>query len=142
MGALRSFLDSGILIDAARGKPPYGTVALRFLANANEDRVFLTSPYVWLETVPKAQYMGQADEVDLYKDFFENPAVRWCREWDRLEQVARTEAIRHGLSALDALHLAAAHLLRADEFVTVERPGKALYRNQLIRVVYLYEGLV
>ena len=138
MAALRSFLDSSILIDAARGRSPYGIVALRFLANANQQRTFLTSPYVWLETVPKAQYMGQIDELQLYRDFFENPAVLWCRDWDRLEQLARTEAVRHGLSALDSLHLAAAHLLEAEEFITAERPEKAIYRTQLVKVVYLY----
>jgi predicted nucleic acid-binding protein len=142
LAALRSFPDSGVLIDAARGKPPYGIVALRFLANANQQRIFLTSPFVWLETVPKAQYMGQADELELYRDFFEDPAVQWCREWDRLEEVARAEAILHGLGALDALHLAAAHLLGAEEFVTAERPGKAIYLTQLVRVGFLYAGVV
>ena len=38
---------------------------------------------------------------------------------------------------MDALHIAAAHLLEADEFITTEKPGKAIYKNSLVSVVYL-----
>ena len=74
-----------------------------FLANASQQRTFLTSPFVWLKTVPKAQYMGQAEVLELYRDFFENPDMLWCSDWDRLEQLAGTEAARCGLSALNVL---------------------------------------
>ena len=39
---------------------------------------------------------------------------------------------------MDALHIAAAHLLGADEFITTERPGKSIYRTSLVRVLYLF----
>jgi hypothetical protein len=39
---------------------------------------------------------------------------------------------------MDALHLAAAHLLKADEFITTERPGKSIYRSALVKIVYLF----
>jgi hypothetical protein len=39
---------------------------------------------------------------------------------------------------MDALHLAAAHLLEADEFITTERPGKSIYRSALVKIVYLF----
>jgi hypothetical protein len=38
---------------------------------------------------------------------------------------------------MDALHVAAAYLLKADEFITTEKPGKAIYRNGLVRVLHL-----
>jgi hypothetical protein len=44
-----------------------------------------------------------------------------------------------GLGAMDALHLAAAHLSHADEFVTTEKPDKAIYRSSLVNVVYLFD---
>ena len=47
------------------------------------------------------------------------------------------EASRSPVSGIDALHVAAASLLRADELITTEKPGKAIYRNSLVRVVYL-----
>ena len=39
---------------------------------------------------------------------------------------------------MDALHLAAAHLLKADEFITTERPGKSIYRSTLVEIVYRF----
>jgi predicted nucleic acid-binding protein len=57
------------------------------------------------------------------------------------EQTADAAARQYGLSAMDALHVAAAYLLGADELVTTERPSKPIYRNGLVKVVYLYAGL-
>ena len=36
------------------------------------------------------------------------------------------------------VHLAAAHLSHADEFITTEKPNKAIYRSKLVKVVYLF----
>ena len=138
----RIFVDSSVLIDAGRGNTPSSVPALEFIFNLTPERQLLTSPYVWLEVVPKAQYRHQAAELEFYENFFNDPSVLWCRDWQRMEELAREEAVRYGLSALDALHVAAAHLLGADELVTAERPGKALHRSQLVRVSYLYAGLI
>ena len=62
----------------------------------------------------------------------------WYREVDKIEVAAQTEAAKAGLGAMDALHLAAAHLSRADEFITTEKPNKAIHRSSLVRVVYLF----
>ncbi len=40
---------------------------------------------------------------------------------------------------MDSLHIAAAHLLNADEFVKTEKPGRSIYRTKLVRVVYLFQ---
>ena len=132
----RSFPDSGVLIDAARGLPPYDRVAFEYFDSP--DRIFLTSSFVRLETVPKAAYMRLQPELDFYNVFFNRPAIEYCRDWKRLEEAADTVARQHGLSAMDALHVAAAFLLGADELVTTERPLKPIYRNELVEVVYLY----
>ena len=110
---VRSFLDSGVLIDAARGVPPFDRAAFDYLDDAH--RIFLTSPLVRLEVLPKAAYHRREDDQE-------------CRQ--------------HGLGALDALHVAAAHLLGADEFITTERPIKPVYRTSLVHVAYLYDGLL
>ena len=39
---------------------------------------------------------------------------------------------------MDSFHLAAAHLLNADEFLTIENPRKSIHRSKLVKVVYLY----
>jgi predicted nucleic acid-binding protein len=57
----------------------------------------------------------------------------------RIEAVAQAEATKAGLGAMDALHLAAARLSRADEFITTEKPLKAIHRSTIVRVVYLFD---
>ena len=39
---------------------------------------------------------------------------------------------------MDTLHLAAAHLLKADEFITTEKPNKSVHRSSLVKVVYVF----
>jgi hypothetical protein len=53
------------------------------------------------------------------------------RGLNRIEEVARA-------AAMDALHVAAAFLLRADELITTEKPGKPMYRTTLVKVCWLY----
>lgn len=107
--------------------------ALQLLEETN--RIFLTSPFVHLEVVPKAIFFKKQMERSFYEKFFKNAV--WFREVDRIE-VAQTEAAKAGLGAMDALHLAAAHLSRADEFVTTEKLNKAIHRSSLVKVVYLF----
>lgn len=133
----RSFPDSGVLIDAARAvRPERAQAALDYFDDST--RTYLTSPFVRLETIPKAHYMARAEELAFYETFFNDSGVQWCRDWDRMEAIAEEEARKHGLGALDALHAAAAHLLGADELVTTEGLHKPLHRSQLVHVVYLY----
>ena len=111
---IRTFLDSGVLIAAARSLAPDGERALKFLDDPN--RVFLASPFVHLEVVPKAIFFKKRLERSFYDKYFKNAV--WFRDVDKIELAAQTEAAKAGLGAMDALHLAAAHLSRADELVT------------------------
>ena len=58
---------------------------------------------------------------------------------NRIEKVAREEASRCGLAAMDALHVAAAFLMKADELITTEKPDKPMYGTTLVNVRWLYE---
>ena len=131
---IRTFLDSGVLIAAARLLDPDAERALKFLEDPN--RVFLTSPFVHLEVVPKAIFYGKRLERSFYDRYFKNAV--WFREVDKIESAAQTEATKAGLGALDALHLAAAYLSRADEFITTEKPTKPIHRSSLVKVLYLF----
>ncbi|HUQ94670.1 MAG TPA: hypothetical protein VM120_23520 [Bryobacteraceae bacterium] len=51
---------------------------------------------------------------------------------------ADEESAKSGVGAMDSLHIAAAFLLHADEFVTSEKPGKSIYRTSLVKVIYLF----
>ena len=131
---IRTFFDSGVLIAVARSLDPDAERALRILGDPN--RVFLTSPFVHLEVVPKAIFFKKQMERSFYDRYFKNAV--WFREVDKIEALAQTEAAKAGLGAMDALHLAAAHLSRADEFITTEKPNKAIHRSSLVKVVYLF----
>jgi predicted nucleic acid-binding protein len=131
---IRTFCDSGVLIAAARSLDPDGERALKFLEEP--DRVFLTSPFVHLEVVPKAIFFKKGLERSFYDRYFANAV--WYGDVDKIEVAAQSEAAKSGLGAMDALHLAAAHLSRADEFITTEKPNKAIYRSSLVEVVYLF----
>jgi hypothetical protein len=131
---IRTFFDSGVLIAVARSLDPDAERALRILGDPN--RVFLTSPFVYLEVVPKAIFFKKRLERSFYDRYFKNAV--WFREVDKIEALAQTEAAKAGLGAMDALHLAAAHLSRADEFITTEKPNKAIHRSSLVKVVYLF----
>ena len=99
-------------------------------------RVFLTSAFIHLEVVPKAIFYKKRLEWSFYEKYFETAI--WFRQVDKIEAAAQTEAAKSGLGAMDALHLAAAHLSQADEFITTEKPNKVIHRSSLVRVVYLF----
>jgi predicted nucleic acid-binding protein len=91
------------------------------------DREFLTSTFVWLEVVPKARYYRRVDEIAFYGAFFASVVAR-AEPLASLVRTAETEATAAGLALPDALHVAAAVLLGADELVTTERRGRAIFR--------------
>ncbi|MBI1789966.1 MAG: nucleic acid-binding protein [Acidobacteria bacterium] len=129
---VRTFLDRGVLLAAVRSLGRDRERALQVLEDP--DRSFLTSPFVHLELVPKAIFHKRVRE-GVYDEYFN--AAEWFRDLDKIEAAAQVEAAKSGLAAMDALHLAAANLSQADEFITTERPGKPIYRTSRIRIVHL-----
>ncbi len=65
---IRTFLDAGVLIAAARMTGAMGVKALALFNEA--DRVFVTSDFVRLEVLPKAIYYKRQAEVAFYERFF------------------------------------------------------------------------
>ena len=132
---IRTFLDSGVLITAFKGQPLPGGPAVAVLKDP--DWIFLSSPYVHLEVCPKALFHKQRAEYAFYQRYFEQAVM--ARSLKALLTLAVEEAARSGVGPMDALHLAAAHLLNADEFITTERPRKSIYRTSLVNVIYLFQ---
>ena len=131
---IRTFLDSGVLIAAARALDQEGQRAIQLLKEPN--RVFLTSPFVHPEVVPKAIFNRKRLEQLFYEKYF--GSATWFRDIVKIEALARTEAANAGLGAMDALHVAAARLTNAEQFITTEKPHKAIYRSSIVKVVYLF----
>lgn len=119
------FVDSGVLIAASRGK---GEIAQKAFEIFNDPDVeFASSIFVQLETMPKPSYFQKKIEVEFYDEFYKSVSV-WVESDRALAQSALDEAIANGLGAMDALHVAAAILCGADEFITTEKPEAALHR--------------
>jgi predicted nucleic acid-binding protein len=72
-------------------------------------------------------------------EFFMDPSLEWASDLKAIVHLAMSEADRHGLAAMDALHIAAAIRLRAEEFITTERVGKAIHRVTGVTVVHINE---
>lgn len=131
-----TFVDTGILIAAARGAGEMQRRAQTVLFDP--DRQFASSAFVRLETLPKPLYFGQQGEVTFYREFFRRVAV-WARPTDELIVAAYREAATRGMAAMDALHVAAAIQVGAEELATTERPTKPIHRARGVRVVTIYE---
>ena len=84
--------------------------------------------------MPKAIPQRRATEIAFSQRFFARVA-EWADPSEELLNLAEREAARYGLSALDALHVAAARTLSADELVTTEGIRKPIHRTTGVRVV-------
>lgn len=120
-----TFVDSSLLIAAARGTDEVAERALSVLSDV--ERTFVCSDYVRLEVLPKPVYNGYEDEAEFYREFFAETA-RWVGSSPELSEKALELACQHGLSAVDALHVAAAEREGVEEFMTSERRTKPLFR--------------
>lgn len=128
----RTYVDAGVLIAAARGQAPMAARAFDILDDP--DREFAASVFLKLEVLPKAMYHENIAEVEFYETFF-NAVLYWTDSLETLVDRAYQEAFEAGLAALDALHVAAAIWVRADELVTTEKLDKPIFRIQSLKVV-------
>lgn len=129
----RIFVDSDVLIMAARGAPPLRDAALSWLEDP--DHVLLTSPFVYLETVPKAAFHRRDLELEFYRIYFRH--AEWLNKTSSIVDEAVEISTRSGVGPMDSLHVAAAALMQADLLVAAEKPGKSIYHADSVPVVYL-----
>ncbi|AUX36794.1 MULTISPECIES: PIN domain-containing protein [Sorangium] len=132
---MRTFVDAGVLIVAARGTGKHAERALSVLDDPR--REFVASALLKLEVLPKPLYFRRAEEVEFYETFFS--AVRaWAPLSAELSAQAFAVASRHGLAGMDVLHVAAALTLGAEEMVTTERETSPLFRAQGLVVTSIF----
>lgn len=137
MTVIRTFLDAGVLITAARGTGEDADKALQLLKA--RDREFAASPFLKLEVLPKALFNQRNLEVTFYEAYFD-AVSHWAINIEQLLAAGYQEAADFGLGAMDALHIAAAVATQADEFITSEKPSKSIYRTQSIPVIPLFDA--
>jgi len=132
---IKTFLDAGVLITAHRGEPSLREAALGLLASPS--RLFVASVFLELELLPKPTFYRRHTEVWFLREYFKRFVQEISLDLTDVVELAGREAEKSGLAALDALHLAAAHLLEVDQFVTTEHADKPIHRTALVQVVNL-----
>jgi len=128
----RTFIDSGVLIAAARGEGEIAEKALAILQDPN--RELASSIFLKLEVLPKAIYNHRTSEVRFYEEYFDEVSY-WATEINQIIQNAYREVSESGLGAMDALHVAAAVSVSAVELITNEKPEKSIHRTKSIQVI-------
>lgn len=132
-----TYIDSGVLVAASRGVDELSEHAISTLASP--ERELASSSFIKLEVLSKANYSRQTEEIEFYKTFFS--AVKyWADDLEKVIKDSYTISCQYGLAAMDALHLASAISVGAEEFITTENPTKPMYRITEIKVISLFEN--
>lgn len=132
MNPILTYLDSGVLIAAARGIDLVSRKATLILDS--QERTFSCSSFVRLEVLSKAIYHQRQNEVNFYETFFASCQI-WATNYHKITQLAENMAANYGLNALDALQIAAAISVNSAEFITTEKSTKPLHRVTEIKVI-------
>ncbi len=120
----RTYVDTGVLLSVFRGNDDATKQAMSILDDP--DRQLVVSDAVRLEAIPKARYHKKDVEEAFYESIFENAHVLpWGVE---VLSAAYNLACRHGIAAMDAIHIAFAIDAGVDEFVSTEKRSKPMYR--------------
>jgi predicted nucleic acid-binding protein len=130
-----TYIDSGVLLSATDGVSRIAEKALEVLGDSN--RKFASSEFVKLEVTPKAIYNKQTEEAEFYEEFFSD-VIYWANDLEKIVQDAYNIGCEHGLAAMDALHIAAALSIGAEEFVTTEKPTKPMFRVTNIQIFSIF----
>ena len=92
-----TFLDSGVLIAAARGADEVARLAMTVLDDP--DRTFASSALVRLEVLPKALRHHRESEARFYETFFQSVSA-WASIGDPLAEEAFLQARNFDLHAM------------------------------------------
>jgi hypothetical protein len=122
-----------VLILAWHNDGPYAQAANGLINDRR--RLHLSSPYIRLETLLQAAFHRNEKEAGFYENFFRT--TFWVDQHPQLVSRALRVGAEFGLKAMDALHIAAAFLGRAEEFITIERARAPLRRVKGIKILTL-----
>ncbi|MBW4667293.1 MAG: PIN domain-containing protein [Cyanomargarita calcarea GSE-NOS-MK-12-04C] len=130
-----TFIDSGVLVTAARGVGEESEKALEILADSN--REFASSEFIKMEVLPKAIYNRKTAEAKFYESFF-SAVTYWADDIEKVMQDGYNIGCQYGLAAMDGLHIAAALSIGAKEFLTTEKPTKPMFQVSGIQVISIF----
>lgn len=138
MSTTLTYIDSGVLIFAAKGTTANAALALPFIGDPN--REYVTSDYVRLEILPKATFHKRRAEIAFYDLFFAT-TTRSIPTSQALLDYALDEACKTGIQGLDAIHIACAVFAGAEEFITSEKTNKPIHRTSLVKMTSIFPAV-
>ena len=115
-----TFVDTGVLIAAARGDEEASAAAFAVLDDP--EREFASSDFVRLEAIGHTMREGYVEQLHYYLEFFKGVSF-WATDLKAVVDKAIGECMSTPIDSMDALQVAAAVLVGADELVTTEKPG-------------------
>ncbi len=133
---VKVFLDANVLIGAFKGEPDVREAAFAILYCPHLE--FWYSPLLNLEVTLQAIHHKQADELKFYDEYFRQ--ANCYGDLNRMYEIGAPDAKKHGISVVDALHVAAASLSRCAALITTEKVTKPLFRTKLVKVISLPAG--
>lgn len=131
---IRTYIDSSVLIAAASQRDRGGIEAAEYLKDPK--REFVSSMFVEIEVYPAARRNRHRDELRFYDGFFEE--VSFPPDYEDVGALAIRIIEKHAVSSMDALHIASALKLSADELITMEKSTKGICKTELIDVISLW----
>lgn len=135
---MRTFLDTGLPIAAWKGEEPARSIAWQILED--EQRHLIASPFLRLETLPKAKNKGSQEEVR-FLEFVYSLVREWVPVDTSLVERAIELGILYQLRNIDTIHAASAERAGVEQFVTAELPGKPFFKVPKLKAVHLLAAM-
>jgi len=101
------------------------------------NRQLIVSEFLRLETIPHPSYHKQKREVGFMESVFAKAEEQLKVTSEVVEQTFLL-AQQYDLDAVDSLHVGSALLAKVDEFITLEKPSKPMFRVKELQIVNLY----
>ncbi len=130
------FMDACALLIAFKGEESIANEALKYLDDPTNQ--FVVSQYLRLELLPKPRYNKIKEEEDFLEYFLNNAGNIEVHSSQSLSLSAFELACEYGISAMDALHVAAAKEGGAEALITGEKKTKPMFRVADLNVISLY----
>lgn len=123
---------------AWNGEEPARSNARSLILDPN--RLLISCLCVRLELIPKATFNNNNAEVTFYEGLFSTVA-EWIPVDDDLIRRAIEIGCIHDVANIDSIHIAAAIAGNADQFVTIEKQTKPMYRVSAANPIHLRDAI-
>jgi hypothetical protein len=94
---------------------------------------FWYSPLLRLELILQPTHQRRKIELAFYEEYFEH--ANCYGDLNRMFEIGSPDAMKHGISVVDALHVACANLSRCEVLLTTETVNKPMFKTKLVEVV-------